>query len=207
MAKSTLKKIDSTPPIQTISLVKGKKAGSAQSSPSGTGKPTQGKSSGDNKKPKHRKQRTPNQQEIHASDELSYEGYSTLIRTDLKKQLEDLKKEKAEARRTVCTLKQFVELAILAKFDAKESSSQIDNHNEDSVVPEYSYEPFRTEYRRDLLPRIRRWKNDQRDRGDKKASVKSFIESAISDWLESQADLPSLNGSSGLRESNGVDSQ
>jgi|GEM_PF-6876900 len=189
MTKSTLEKIDSTPPIQTISLLKGSKGkvGSVQSTQSGSGKPTKGKSSGDSKKPKTRKQRTLNQQELHLSGEQSYEGYSTLIRTDLKKRLENLKKEREAVRRNVCTIKQFIELAILAKFEAKETSSPINNHNDDSVIPDYSYEPFRTEYRRDLLPRIRRWKNDRRERGDKKASVKSFIESAVSDWLVSQA--------------------
>lgn len=112
-----------------------------------------------------------------------YIGYSTQLRCDLQRQLKRLKHEREEARHPVRTIKQFLEVALTARLATVDEAS---TSSKELATGEVSYSPFRTEIRRDLLRQVKKWKYEQEEIGNRNASIKSFLEAAISLWLASQ---------------------
>ena len=168
---------DDTPPIPKFTIAKKKAEKPKQVKAKVSSQP----------KPVERKAKAASKQvDVAAIEKTIYDGYSTQLRTDIQKQLKRLKRDREEARHSVCTIKQFFELAILGKFDTKEGAVQTTSGERISDT-EVFYTPFRTEIRRDLMRRIKRWKFEQEERGHKGTSIKRFLEESILIWLASQA--------------------
>lgn len=175
MKEKSPQTFDDTPPIPKFTIAKKK-----------TEKPKQVEAEVSSRpKPIERKAKAISKQvDVAAIEKTIYDGYSTQLRTDIQKQLKRLKRNREEARHSVCTIKQFFELAILDQFAAKKGINQGPN-GEGANEVDFFYTPFRTEIRRDLMRRIKRWKYEQEVKGEKGASIKSFLEEAIITWLSS----------------------
>lgn len=178
MKEKSPQTFDDTPPIPKFTIAKKKPK---EIEPSEETKSSQPKSVAPKPKP------TSKPADISSLEKTIYDGYSTQLRTDIQQRLKRFKRDREEAGHSVCTIKQFFELAIATELDAKVTAQRSVVSNPEVTKGAYSYRPFRTEIRRDLMRRIKRWKFEQEESGQKGASIKAFLEAAIISWLASKA--------------------
>ena len=190
---------DDIPPIPTLKISKGKESPSGKTAETygekAKGQPAQSKPiSVDEKKragsdeSDSKKKTTAKHEKNNPREKPIYDALSTQLRDDLQRKLKRLKNQREETGHQIQTIKQFVEEAIVLGLESDLESQAFSTSEEitNSIKNSHSYSPFRTEVRRDLRRRLKKWKYEREERENSISSIKSFLEMALCQWMALQ---------------------